>query len=66
MSMTPSEHQMPTHADGLREEHERLMAEAAHQPGLAEVLEVYGRLAPYAPPPVPVQPVTRYATGGNG
>lgn len=55
-----------TEASRLAHEYERLMAEASRQPGVAEVLEVYGRLAPYAPLPVVAQPATRYATGGNG
>lgn len=49
----------------LRDEYKRLMDAAAENPGVAEVLQVYGRLAPYAPPPVAAQPVTRYAAGGN-
>jgi len=49
----------------LRDEYERLMEAATRNPGVAEVLQVYGRFSPYAPAPVVAQPATRYAAGGN-
>lgn len=64
--MASTEQQDLTQADRLRVEHEKLVTEAARQPGVAEVLEVYGRVAPYAPTPTWARPPTRYATGGNG
>jgi hypothetical protein len=49
----------------LGEERDRLLEAGARLPGVAEVLQVYGRLAPYAPTPVIGRAPTRYATGGN-
>ena len=60
------ERQESERAAELRQQHDRLLGEAMRQPGVAEVIEVYGRLAPYAPRPATFQPKTRYGTGGNG
>lgn len=50
----------------LSEKHEALLTQGAQQVGVAEVLRVYGQIAPYSSAPVVAQPVTRYAAGGNG
>ena len=50
----------------LRKKQEELMAQGVQQAGLAEMLRVYGQFAPYSPAPTASQPVTRFATGGNG
>lgn len=55
----------PEEGRRLRDRHERLLEEGTRLPGVAEVLEVYGRLAPYTSAPVNARVPTRYATGGN-
>jgi hypothetical protein len=43
----------------------RLIEQAKRQPGVADALAAYARIAPYVPAPPSVRSTTRYALGGN-
>lgn len=52
-------------AASLQQEQKRLMKEAAKQPGVAEAIEAYGRLARYGGSIRSDLPAIKYGTGGN-
>jgi hypothetical protein len=52
-------------AKQLGDERDRLLEASARLPEVADVLEVYGRLAPYVSAPGMSRAPTRYATGGS-
>ena len=45
---------------------EALLRQAKERPGVAEVIDLYGRLTKYSLHQGPVVPLVRHSTGGNG
>jgi hypothetical protein len=55
-----------THEVSRQEQHEALLRQARERPGVAEVIDLYGRFTKYTLQQGPGVPLVRHSTGGNG
>ena len=62
---------MPRRSTNMQEvsrqaQQEALLRQARERPGVAEVIDVYGRFTKYSLQQGPAVPLVRHSTGGNG